>query len=613
MPGLVGFAGKFDPSHAQYLIQAMANAMKDHNWYQVDLYYGEELGLGRASLGLSNPEPQPIWNEDKTLCIIMEGELYDYQALKQELITRGHCFHIDNDAEFMLHLFEEYGKDFAIHLNGAFVAAIWNQREKEMVLVNDRLGLRPLYYVLYKGRFTFASGVRALLADPDLPRNVDSVAIAQMLSFEYILGHRTLLREVQLLPPASLLTLRNGQFTIRSYWHLQFSEVYQLRSREQYLEGFIHYLQQAVTRQMPGDLPAGLNLSGGLDSRMLLGLLCNGQLKMPLRTYTFGIHGCDDARIAKELANVAGTQHHFFELKPDYLLDLAGEGVRLMDGMESSVHMHALANVKAQARQVQILYTGFFADYLISPELRREWLSNYDKETAKQLIFDDINFLFRKTSKDDIYTKDFQRQFSIDFEGDFQARVTESKSLLLADWRDHFDIHQRQRRFTKQGDELLRSHVICRTPFCDNDLVEYTLSVPPGLRLDRFLFKEALVKLFHNLAKVPVDKTGLPMVPCARELYLRIDQQARWQLRKFGFKRVSDRLPLSYADYDSWVRTVLHGWVEEILLSKHALQRGYFNPTFIRNLVSLHMAGENYSRELGVLLSLELWHRQFLD
>jgi len=613
MPGLIGFVSDLEIDKIDSLLTGMARAMKNKDWYQVDLHSDEGIGLGRVSTGLLNPEPQPIWNDDKTICIVMEGELFDYQTLKQELITKGYKFKLHNDVEFMLHLFQEYGDDFAIYLNGVFVAAIWNKREKKLLLVNDRLGTRPLYYASYNGHFAFASGVRALLADPALSRKIDPVAISQMLSFEYVLGNRTLLSEVNLLPPASLLTLSKANFTVRSYWKMQYPDVYQLRSSEEYLEGLIYYMRQAVRRQMPGNIPAGLNLSGGLDSRMLLGLLGEEESKIPVQTFTFGVHGSSDVRFARELAGVAGTPHQYYELRPDYLLDLAEEGVRLTDGLESCYHMHALANLKDQAKQVRLLYTGFLIDFLISPDIERVWLANYDDNTVREFIFNDINVLFKSTNKEDLFTKNFLHLIDGDFEQDFNNRIAESKSSNLADWRDRFDFYQRQRRFTKQGDELLRSQVICRTPFSDNDLIDFALTIPPGLRLDRALFKQALAKLFFDLAKVPWDKTGFPLVPCAREVYLRVEQQARWQLRKYGFSWIFDRRRHHYAKYDSWFRNELQVWLEEILLSKQALERGYFNASFIRNLISLHMAGNDYSAELGVLLTLELWHRQFID
>jgi asparagine synthase (glutamine-hydrolysing) len=613
MPGIFGFCDVQTRDDSDTRLKKMAGALEHYAWYQTHSFCKDGLGLGRVSIGLMNPEPQPLWNQDHSIAIVLEGELYDYQNQKQNLVARGHVFHLNNAVEFVLRLYEERGKQFTTYLNGAFALAIWDQRTRELILVNDRLGLRPLYYAHTPARFAFASGVRALLADPALSRQVDAVAIAQMLSFEYVLGNRTLLQQVQLLPPASLLTWCDGHLSVRPYWKLRFTENYRLQSRAEFLESLIYHLRRAVARQLPGDLPAGINLSGGYDSRMLLGLLGENSLRVPLRAFTFGSPTCDDVRFARELAAVAKIPHHYFELQPAYLRALGAAGVRLTDGMESCVHMHALANLDAQARQVRVLYTGHLADFLISPELKREWLAPYDDTTAHQFIFDDINVLFRDQDQSKLYTKNFRDQVEAEFDDAFHIVAAESQATMFADWRDNFDILQRCRRFTEQGSELLRSQVVCRTPFCDNDFVEFALTVPPGLRLDRALFKEALVKLFYAFAKVPVDKTGFPMVPCGRDLFLRAEQQARWRLQKLGLTWVRDRAPRDYADYGQWFRGELRDWVAEILLSDRALARGYFNPDFIRNLVAAHFAGAHYTSELGVLLSIELWHQQMID
>ncbi|MFV2045721.1 MAG: asparagine synthase-related protein, partial [Anaerolineales bacterium] len=364
----------------------------------------------------------------------------------------------------------------------------------------------------------------------------------------------------------------------------------------------------------PGDAPAGINLSGGLDSRSVLGLLTVGRTSNSLHTFTFGIPGCDDARIARELAAKAGTHHHFLQLKPDYLLEVAEEGVRLTDGMESCVHMHALAHVNTQAKHVDIIYTGYLVDSLISPTLQREWLAKYDDDVAYKLLYDDINILFLNKNKDALFTEDFQKHIDADPYESFRSVASEARAESIADWQNQFEILNRQRRFTGNGSELLRGQVVCRTPFTDKDLIEFTMSIPPGLRLDRFLYKKALARCCHDLSKIPWEKTGLPLVPCIREVRLRIDQQARWQLQRLGLRKwISDRKRRPYADYDTWMRTSLRGWVEKTLLGARSRERGYFNPDYISNLVAEHIAGADHSRELGVLITLELWHRQLLD
>lgn len=613
MPGLVGFVGEPADSKSEALLANMAQALKHEDWYRVELYQEEGLGLGRVSLGLSNPEPQPIWNEDETLCLVMEGEIYDYEDLKQRLIANGHRFQVNNDAEFVLHLFEELGEEFASYLNGAFVAAIWDRQAKELILVNDRFGLRPLYYAQHNGGLIFASGMRALLCDPRFHRRINPLAVAQLLSFEYVLGNRTLLTEAHLLPPSTLLTFGNGRLVIRSYWTLEFHDFCQPLGEEKYLEGFVHYMRQAVTRQAHDSLPAGVLLSGGLDSRMIVAFLCDDLVTEPLHTFTFGIPDCDDVRLAQEVAALLGTRHLFSELKPNYLLDAGDEGVRLTDGMMSCVHMHAYANLRAQSQHASALYMGFMGDALLGGHLNRQLWAGFDEDALHQLMFEDACVLFSPAEQKKLFADHFQNHIKDDVFDSFRAVFAESKANLVANRQNHFDLRQRQRRFILNGVELVRSQVVVHTPFCDNDLVEFMLTVPPGLRLDRFLMVQAFIRFFPAVAKVPYARTGLPLMACARDLLIRINRLIRWRLHRVGLKRSPFPQHRRYCDYNSWMRTALRSWVEEILLSEHTLERGYFNPNYIRQLVAEHMAGADHNRKLGMLITLERWHRQFLD
>jgi asparagine synthase (glutamine-hydrolysing) len=613
MPGLVGVVGDMPAEMRDKLLRDMAQALKHEDWYQVHLYVNEEVGLGQVSLGLLNPEPQPVWNEDHTLCVVMEGEVYDYEDEKQRLIERGHRFQVNNDPEFVLHLYEEYGQDFALKLNGAFVAAIWEPRARRLLVVNDRLGLRPLYYAQRNEALIFAAGVRALLTDSALPRRVDPIAIAQYLSFGYVLGNRTLASEAHLMPPASLLVFCNGGLTIRPYWSLEFPQVCRPPSEESYLEGLIHHLRQAVNRQAHDDLPAGVLLSGGLDSRVILAFLSESPDSKPLHTFTFGIPGCDDARFSQEVAALMGTRHRFYELRPVYLLEMGEEGVRLTDGLNSCADMHALATLRAEAEHARVLYIGFLGDALMGGHLTRQLWADYDEDALNHLLFDHTNTLFSQAEQADLFSQGWQRRVGGAVSESFRAILAESQTKLVANQQNHFDLRQRQRRFILNGHELLRSRVVLRTPFCDNDLVEFVLAVPPGLRLDRWLLIRAFARAFPNLAKVPYEGTGLPLADCARSLRIRTSNQLRWRLHAAGMKWVPLPRRRPYADYNGWMRTVLRRWVEETLLSKRSLKREYFDPEYIRNLVAEHMAGANHARKLGVLLTLELWHRLFLD
>lgn len=615
MPGLIGFIHNISSSDAATMLGKMASAINKDDRYRVDLFHDDGIGIGRVGLNLSNPYPQPFWNVDETICAILEGEIFGYEELVKELGRKGYSFKSDFIVELLLHVYEEYGEEFALHLNGAFVAAIWDRKQRKIVLANDHLGLRPLYYSYYKEKFSFSSSINAMLVDPELPRDINLISIAQMLCFEYVLGEDTLLEHVHLLPPASILTFQNNKITLQKYWSLQYSAHHLNGSIEETLDEFIFLLRQAVTRQAPGNLPAGVNLSGGLDSRLLLGLLCETPSKVPLRTFTFGIPKCSDARYAEEIARSAGTLHKFFQLTPGSFKKIVDNGVYITDGLESCVHMHALANVESQSNSVNILYSGFYIDSLTNPKLKREWWANYNFDTASQILFNELNFkeLFKHPDIDEVFSSDMKRKVSARFDESFRYQLMKTNAAQFADWNDNIELLQRQRRFTNQGNEIMRCQVITRTPFCDKDLVQFALQIPPGLRFERYLIRQILAKYFHSLAKIPWDRTDFPIVPCVRELRLRVQQQIEWQAQRIGMDLPLNKSMHNFTDYDNWMRNELRSWVEATLLNKQSLERGYFNSDVVRNLVTEHMAGANHSRKLGILLSIELWHQQSID
>lgn len=616
MPGLIGFVKESENS-AEGFLAAMAGALEPENRFQVDTYVGAGFGLGRVTLGIANPEPQPIWNEDHTIGIVMEGELYGAADLKQHLIDLGHQFRVNNDAELILHLYQEFGDDFAVKLNGAFVVAIWDDHARKMLVINDRLGLYPLYYAHTKNGFVFGSGVRALLADPELDRTVDQVALNQFLIFDHVLDDRTLLKQVHLLPQASLLTFAHNQFDIRCYWALKYPDTYENRKEDAYIEQFLHYLRQAVIRQDPDQQPTGLLLSGGLDSRVLLGVLRDGPVDDSFHTFTWGIPGCDDARFAQEVAAKVGTQHHFFELKPDWLLDLAQEAVRITDGLGNIINLHALATLKEEAQYAQVIYKGFMGDAMMGYALQRPFWADYKAETETQIhlqVYESQGVLnYNQTEQKRLFTDSFQQKVGDAVYDALHSGMLRSGVKQLANQRLYFDLTQRVPRMTLNGVEVARNRAMIRLPFCDNDLVEFALTIPPGLQFERYLITAAFISAYPQLAKIPVTGTGLPMVSCAREIRIRAQRLARWHLDKVGLSRLAGVEGRPYKDYTSWFRTVLRAWLEDTLLSKRSLERGYFNPAYIRWLVEEHLNGADHTVRLGALLTIELWHKQFID
>ena len=617
MPGLVGFVGEFPGVDAKNHLQAMMQALEPGPDYQRQMYYDQAVGLGRVTLGIFNPQSQPVWNAAGTRCIFLEGELYEQDHLIKLLEPPQQELAQQDDAALLLSLYETLGDECAIHLNGAFVAAIWDTQTRELAIINDRLGQYPLYYAQYGGRFSFASGVRALLADPDLPRCTDRLAIAEFLTFDHLLHDRTLLDAVKLMRQASIMKIREGAFRTYDYFDFKYPETYPLRSEQDYIDEFTHLMEQAVSRQASYREAIGILLSGGIDSRFILPYLIKHANQQPVHSFTWGRPGSDDVRFAQEIAAQLGSAHHYFELEPDWLQNKALEAVRITDGMGNLVNLHALATLEQETPYARVIYKGFMGDAMLGFALRQQLWANYDEATLPkahlQVHKDQGVITFNEAERKQLFSQDFQQAIQNGVMDEYMAGMHESGSEIPADQRLYFDYRQRVHRMTVKGVEVVRSRAMVRLPFCDNDLLEYALRLPPGLRYERRIIHNAFIQKFPKLAQIPVTPSGLPLTSCARDIRIRSQRLIRWHLIKRGLLKgpYTERRP--YASYHEWFRTDLKDWVTSTLLSERALSRGYYNPDYLRKIVQEHMQGANYAVRLGAFLALELWHQLYLD
>lgn len=617
MPGIVGFVKDIDNNQATSFLEGMARALESDDWFVNHLYAGEGFGLGRVSLGILNPEAQPVWDKDRGIWLVMEGEFYNSQELQHDLGKKGYQFRTNSDAEIALCLYIDSGEQFASRLHGAFAIALWDQGEQKLIVTNDRLGLHPIYYTETQQGLVFGSGVRALLADPMVSREIDPAAIAQFLTFDHVLLDRTLLKKVKLLDQASVLTYQNRQLAIKPYWKLEYTYIYPLISLDEYIEELVRLLRQSIQRHAHDELPTGLLLSGGLDSRWLLALLAESPRVKNLRTFTFGIPGCIDGKFAGELSKKAHCNHQFFELRSDWLLGQAENAVRITDGMGNIVNLHALATLDEESQYAKVMYKGFLGDAMFGYAVVPRFWADYDDETRMEAHWQTHRghgvISLEREQQSALFTDRFQQELGKAVFEDYSKGMNEFPAKQLANQRLFFDLRQRVPRMTIRGVEAVRQRAAVRLPFCDYDLVEFTTRVPPGYHDKRFLITEAFVRTYPELAKIPCTPKNLPLMNCARSIYLQGKDLVQWHLDNAGLGRLGGQKNRKYQDYNNWFRTVLRSWVEGILLSPACLERGYYRPEYMRNLVAEHMSGSNYSVLLGALISIELWHRMYID
>lgn len=616
MPGLVGFYYNEPHSENGLSLEEMARRLELDARFQRDLYSDETGGLGRVHLRLINPQPQPVWNDDHTVGLVMEGEFYETAALREEIVRRGIQLRDDGDAEIALRLYEANGVDFASGAEGAFTIAVLDRRQNRLVITNDHLGLYPLYYAQTQEGLIFSSGVRALLANPDLPRDVDPAAIVQLLTFDHMLDDHTILSAVKLMPQASVLCWTDGRLALKKYWFPKYAEIFQLRSEDSYVEELRCLMGDALRRQMGGELKKGVLLSGGVDSRVILGYLSRLMPPQEIETLTFGAPGSDDVRAARETAEAIGTRHHFFELRSDWLLDHADEAVRITDGNANICNLHAYPGAEQEARIAPIIFKGFMGDAMMGYAIRRLFFAEYSDENLAEAHLNTYReqgvLPFDPTIHAEIFAPDFLSAAGDCINGALHDGMLRSGVRHLSGQRLFFDMAQRVPRMTINGVEVVRSHAVVRLPFSDYRLWDFTMKIPPGYLFERYLYNRTFTETFPKLARVPIAHTGLPMVMCMREVQGRNWKFIQMHLRARGLGKLAGPESRPYMDYGAAFRTVLRDWVMDTLLSPSALQSGFFRPETVRKLVAEHMAGAKHTSRLGLLLSVELWRRQFI-
>ncbi len=609
MPGIFGIvdlSAKIDLSRK---IQSMALPPKDMPWHKSHIFFNNGIALGSVNLKTINPVPQPFFNRDRTLCIIMHGEIYDYRIRPLDQIDVN-----QNDLENILRLFQRESVDFIQDLNGSFVFAIYDFKKKKLVLANDRYGLRPLYYFHNAFLFLFASEIKALLNFSLVKKQTDERSIKEFFSFEFILGDKTFFESIKVLPPASVLTFQKGRLNIEQYWTPRFNDKDDFFIKEEDLEKVEGLICQAVKRQIEPENSVGIFLSGGLDSRIILTAARKKGYSVP--SFTFGERGCEDEEIARKVAGTLNSPHHFFELSADYLKNWAKKGVWLTEGMNSCVNFHGVEILPELRKKVKIIlyglegntWLGFFSLGLL------EFLFLKDENRFVRRFFHKLNYPFPEKIQSDLFQKGFYRRVK----GlAFQSLNDSLKSINYQSNFNkvyHFFVTEKDRRLTILGTILDHAFVDCRLPFYDYDFVDFVQSIPPKKRALARFYRKFILKRFPEVAFIPYQRTGLPAGSNTLRILLKKGSEFFFEKPKQKLFRSDITPQRSCVNTEAWFRNQLKDFITETLLNKKAFSREYLNPCFVEDTVGRHLSGkQNLSRQIGLLLTFELWCQLFLD
>lgn len=609
MAGIAGIVDRSGGAALAPLLERMLSRMRYEPWFHMHALTGDGWGLGHVWLGKLPGTRSPVRDESGRWHLALDGEVDNLDALLPDLAGLGGD---DSQARRLATLAARHGVEALTRAEGNFAMAIWDQRERTAYLLSDRLGLHPLYYTLRGSALLWASKVRPLLEDPALPVEIDPIALGDLLAFEFVLGSKTLIRSVSLLPPATLLTFRDGRAALRRYWRIRYAPAPMAAADA--ADAFASTLERAVNRAMATPARVGVPLSGGIDSRTLAALIHPAHY--PLDTFTFGFPWSQDVRSARLVARRLGAAHHIVWSQAGYLPLWAPQGARNTDGMVSCRHYHICQLLPAMAPRVQLMLDG------IGGALYRG-VSRLGKHVRASMAgaggdpqamvrgevaaanntgvrFAELRSLIR--GGEGAHCEDAVQASFRDAWDD-----TADASEDVRDRLDALQLAERVRRFSNHGAFNVRSQLEVRMPFLSAEMLEFHRRIPAAVRWTDELFTGYYRRHQAALGRVIWSSTGRPVLAAPLDV-------ARRRLAGFLSAARRRRVDLTmYADYPAWFRGELQGWVRETLLGPAARSSQWVRPEAVARIVEEHCAGSaDRSGAIGALMTFELWCRDIL-
>jgi asparagine synthase (glutamine-hydrolysing) len=579
------------------------------------------LGMRRLSIIDLSGGKQPIHNEDQSIWVVFNGEIYNFPELRRELEARGHRFYTHSDTEVIVHLYEESGADCVKKLRGMFAIALYDERQGTLLLARDRLGKKPLHYALHEGRLYFGSEIKTILAVQPGLAQIDPEGLLQYFYFGYIPDPVTAFRNIRKLPAGHLMEFRSGEIKVRQYWDLPEYGTHSPISEEECLEELEKRLQEAVRVRLISDVPLGALLSGGVDSSIVVALMARESTK-PVQTFSIGFREekFNEAEYARQVAERFGTDHHELVLDPDLEDTLSYLSGMLEEPFGDSSMLPTYYVCRMARQQVTVALSGDGGDelfagydrYLTAMERRKfdtlpRWLGPIYRERIHGLIpagtfgknlawnaslnerdryLDALSFFPALHRERHLFTADF-------------LKSAETLPDPMLEWQRLYDDAPAKDRLSRllyldtktylNGDILTKvdrmsmaTSLEVRVPMLDHEFLEWVTSLPVEWKFRGGTRKHILKKL--------AERVGIPSEVIHR--------------RKQGFQ-----LPLV-----EWMRDELKARFWNVLLEPRTLQRGYFKPNAVKALIDEHVQGRrNRSGLLWRMLVLEMWHRNFLE
>jgi len=615
MTGIFGCLSRSKESVSEAIAVDMANAMK-HEDQIMHTWILNSCLLGKTELRFSNNEKDFIHENEESLLTILMGKIYNRTEVAEKFRIETHV----DDTTLVTRLYKKIGSEFGRHLNGLFVAAIFDEGRDRCVIINDRHGFFPVFYALSLKRFIFASEIKAILKDSSTDFRMNRKALSEFFVFKFLLNDETFFKGIRYMPPANVLVYdrRKDDVSLMRYWAPAFRHT-RNGSLMDYQRTFGKLMKKAIECRVKDRKEVGVLLSGGLDSRLVSAFA--SKTGTPMTTFTLGVKGCLQQKIAKQVAERLGVPNIFLEIPADFIARYADSIIHKGDGLVRIRDCHFVALLKTIRKKTKMVLLGTGGGELFGQTLpseisaleEREQLINYWFETKTRrgrrslATYEEFEKVFLNSfyneARDGIW-----RDFHQSFEG------IEYDSLV--DIIHYWEISRYLPRSIFQAFQYLGWYIEARYPFLDNDLVEFAFSIPPSLKVEEAFLQKTLSFCFPSLSDIPWEKTGVP--PDSHSFQSFVGKGRIWMLKQL--RNTLERItkgkkslgPVDYRGYSQWLRTGSREYVEDILLSRKTLQNGFFRAEYVKQAVREHMEGVRDRNELICdLVNFELTNREF--
>jgi asparagine synthase (glutamine-hydrolysing) len=612
--GLLSLSGK---PVLQEEVEAMCDAMVHRGPNDAGYYTGSEAVLGMRRLSIIDIDGghQPVHNEDRTIWVVFNGEVYNFKTLRTSLERQGHRFYTDTDTEVIVHLYEQYGDSCVDRLRGMFAFAVWDDRRKTLLIARDRLGIKPLFYTIVDGRLAFGSELKVILQLPEVERKLNWGSVNHLFSAMTTPGDESIVSGVHKLKPGHMLiaSARRG-VRIRQYWDVEFDPDY-TKTEAYFTERLRDLLEESVRLRLIADVPLGAFLSGGIDSSAVVATMARISTG-PVKTFSIGFPDQDynELNYARQVARKFGTDHHELIVDPNVLGIIEDLPWYLDEPFGDSSAIPTYMVSKLAAENVTVVLSGDGGDELFAgydkyvkerSERKLEKIPSPVRQTAglvgrlmhegmkgrnflRHLAFEgadryfDNNILFREVEKASMFEADAYRHIQQeDPRSPWHAFLRNGKMHWLSALQ-YMDIkNYLPNDILTKVDRMSMAHSIeARVPLLDHKFVEFAATIPPEMKLKgtttKYIFKKAMEGILPN------------------EILYR---------PKRGFA-----IPLG-----RWFRGQLSLYVRDLLLSRTSLNRGLFRKSYIERLIELNDRGRPLDLQLWTLITFELWCRRFID